>query len=94
MSNPSPSAAVSTPDYSNQDWLDPAIISWAVVPCAIAIMIVALRFYTRHYILRKIQIEDWFALGALLLSIGASIGTGRRKSSSSHQRVGETRSQD
>ncbi|KAK8136082.1 hypothetical protein PG984_004022 [Apiospora sp. TS-2023a] len=77
MSHPSPSS-VSPPDYSNEDWLDPVVISWAVVPCAIAIIIVALRFYTRHYILRKIQIEDWFALGALLLSIGASIGTGRQ----------------
>lgn len=85
MSYPSPSA-VPPPDYSNEDWLDPAVISWAVVPCAAAIIIVALRFYTRHCILRKIEIEDWFALGALLLAIGACIGTGRRKSSSSHIR--------
>ncbi|KAK7954199.1 hypothetical protein PG996_015085 [Apiospora saccharicola] len=77
MSHPSPSA-VSPPDYSNEDWLDPAVISWAVVPCTVAIIIVALRFYTRHYILRKIQLEDWFTLSALLLSIGASIGTGRQ----------------
>lgn len=64
----------------DQDWLDPAVITWAVVPTAIAIVVVALRFYTRHCLIKKIEIEDWLALGALLLAIGNSIGTGRRKS--------------
>ncbi|KAK8100053.1 integral membrane protein, partial [Apiospora kogelbergensis] len=63
----------------DEDWLDPAVITWAVVPTAIAIVVVALRFYTRHCLIKKIEIEDWLALGALLLAIGNSIGTGRRK---------------
>ncbi|KAK8004124.1 kinase-like domain-containing protein [Apiospora arundinis] len=65
------------PGY-DADWLDPVIITWAVVPTAIAIVVVALRFYTRHYLIKKIEIEDWFALAALLMSIGAAIGTGRQ----------------
>ncbi|KAK8040783.1 hypothetical protein PG994_013790 [Apiospora phragmitis] len=72
-------ASVSSPPESqNVNWLDPAVISCAVVPVTVAIVVVALRFYTRRYIIKKIEIEDWFALGALLLSIGASVGTGRQ----------------
>ncbi|KAK8035607.1 hypothetical protein PG993_010602 [Apiospora rasikravindrae] len=74
-----PQTYVPTPlELPFDDWLDPEIICWAVIPAVIAMGIVALRFYTRHYITGKIEIEDWFALGALIMSLAVSVGIVRQ----------------
>ncbi|KAK7966319.1 uncharacterized protein PG986_000596 [Apiospora aurea] len=74
----SQTAVSSPPEYLDDESLDTRILCWAVFPAVMAIVVVALRFYTRHYIVGKIAIEDWFALGALINSLGVSIGIGRQ----------------
>ncbi|KAK8066772.1 hypothetical protein PG997_013519, partial [Apiospora hydei] len=75
----SPTAVSSPPEYLDDESIDARILCWAVFPAVMAIVVVALRFYTRHCIIGKIEIEDWFALGALINSLGVSIGIGRRE---------------
>lgn len=45
-----------------------SLISCAVITWIIAASFVALRFYTRRWLIHVLGIEDWFILGAVLFS--------------------------
>jgi hypothetical protein len=58
---------------------DMSIISCAVVTVFIAGVFVALRFYTRCFIVKKVIAEDWLIVASFLFATAATAGNCARE---------------
>ncbi|KAJ0372116.1 hypothetical protein COL26b_009273 [Colletotrichum chrysophilum] len=58
----------------HREWNGGSVVPVAVISAVLSTAFVAMRFYTRIYILRSVKWEDWFILMSLLFAIATSGG--------------------
>lgn len=65
----------------HREWNGGSVVPVAVISAVLSTAFVAMRFYTRIYILRSVKWEDWFILMSLVFAIATSGGMIARTSS-------------
>ena len=58
----------------HREWNGGSVVPVAVISAVLSTAFVAMRFYTRIYILRSVKWEDWFILMSLVFAIATSGG--------------------